>query len=302
MNDVQAVITLEEAKVSCNFAEVEHAIQERLAEYKGAVFREESKVYAKKHVSSLRAQKKDLQDKLRDEKKRYMEPWEDFEKQAKKLIAMYDEPIDYINGQVQAFEEKRIEEKRQLIKQIYGEVVPVELAGYIPLERIYNKKWENATAKEKNIRDEILEIARKTQSDIDMITSMDSESIEEALSKYNASLDLAAAISYINYYEHHKQKIIAREQERLQQKEEERIRQEERQKMMAKQQAEAEKKAAVEQAKEEAAQAVIDSLIPDEDENNGTDLYEYRILLSADAKKKLEMYMVSVGIEWEMIE
>ena len=47
MNDVQAVITLEEAKVSCNFAEVEHAIQERLAEYKGAVFREESKVYAK---------------------------------------------------------------------------------------------------------------------------------------------------------------------------------------------------------------------------------------------------------------
>ena len=63
--------------------------------------------------------------------------------------------------------------------------------------------------------------------------------------------------------------------------------------------AEAEKAAAVEQTKAEAAQEVIDSLIPDDGDE--TELYEYRISLSADAKEKLEMYMDSVGIEWEMM-
>jgi hypothetical protein len=55
----------------------------------------------------------------------------------------------------------------------------------------------------------------------------------------------------------------------------------------------------VEQAKAEAAQEVIDSMIPDDGDE--TELYEYRISLSADAKEKLEMYMDSVGIEWEMM-
>ena len=63
--------------------------------------------------------------------------------------------------------------------------------------------------------------------------------------------------------------------------------------------AEEEKAAAVERAKAEAAQEVINSLIPDDGDE--TELYEYRISLSADAKEKLEMYMDSVGIEWEMM-
>ncbi len=78
------------------------------------------------------------------------------------------------------------------------------------------------------------------------------------------------------------------------------LRQAEAEKEDALRQAEAEKIAAVEQAREDAAQEVIESFIPDiEGEEN---LYEYRISLSNDAKEKLEMYMDSVGIEWEMIE
>ena len=52
-------------------------------------------------------------------------------------------------------------------------------------------------------------------------------------------------------------------------------------------------------AREEATREVIENLTPDT--ACDTNLYEYRIALSADAKEKLEMYMDSVGIEWEMI-
>lgn len=320
MGSIQAIITQENAKITCNFDEVKKAIQDKLSEYKGAVFTEESKTYAKKEVASLRAEKKALQDNMREAKKQYMKSWDDFEPQAKELIGLYDDPINWINDQVQAIEEKRIAEKKHLIKGIY-ECVPEDLQAYIPLERIYNPKWENATYKEKDIKTDIAEIIRKTGNDLNTITSMQSEAVEKALSIYKNSLDLSDAIACINRYEQRKQEILAREQEKQRREESERIRREEREKMLAEQrlreaqeaalrqaelekeealkQAEADKLAAVEQAKQEAAQEAIESFIPDM--TGEESLYEYRISLSADAKVKLEIYMDSVGIEWELI-
>ncbi len=310
MKEVTAIITQEKAKVSCNFGQVKEAISETLAEYKGAVFTEDSKAYAKKHVASLRKQKKAFQDNLRDEKEKYMEPWNEFEDQAKELIAMYDDPINLINGQVQAFEEDRIAKKKELISKIYGEMVSAELAEYIPLSRNYNKKWENATTKEKDIRKEIHQLIEKTRQDISMICGMDSDAEKTALGMYKANPDITAAISYINSYERQKQEIIAKEKEKQRREKEERIRQEEREKALVEQRTmeekeaaarweELEKEQAVEQAKKEATQEFIDSLIPDAAEES--ELYQYRIALSTDAKNKLEMYMDSIGIEWEVI-
>lgn len=332
MENVIPVITQERAKISCNFEQVEKEIQSVLSEFKGAVFTEDSKPYAKKHVAALRAQKKIFQDNLREEKKKYMMPWEEIEAQAKRLISLYDEPINFINGQIDAFEEKRIAEKKKLIQQIYVESVSVPLRKYIPLERIYNKKWENATFKRKDIQEEISDAADRTQREITMLTDMDSEAVEKALSLYRTNLDFTESISYIQRYERQKQEILAREEERRRREEEERIRREERERMLAEQRAkeakeaaarkaemekqeairraeeekaaairraEEEKDAAVEEAKEAAAQEVLDSLIPEMEEE--TELYEYRIALSLDAKEKLEMYMDSVGIEWERI-
>ncbi len=343
MNELTALITQESAKIFCNFEQVEKALQDRLSEYKGAVFTEDSKAMAKKHVASLRAQKKTFQDNLREEKRRYMEPWDRFESQAKALIAMYDEPIDFINGQVQEFEAKRIERKREQITGIYDELVPRSLREYIPLSGVYNQKWENATTKEKDMRNEISSLVEKTQRDLAAIQRMDSEAVEKAMDVYRRNLDLSEAMAYISAYENQRKEILTREQERQRREEEERVRRQERERLLAEQRAreekeaalrqaekekqealqraeeekaealrkaelerreearraEEEKAAAVEKARKEAAQEAVDSLIPDEDEDE--ELYEYRISLSADAKEKLELYMNSVGIEWEII-
>ena len=302
MNSIQTEVIQEAAKIQCNFEQVEAAIKEKLSEYEGAVFTEDSKAYAKKEVAGLRAEQKRFKDSLREEKAKYMAPWNQFEAQANQLIALYDEPINLINGQIQAFEEKRIAEKKKLINEIYQSMIG-DLSDFLPLERIYNPKWENATFKQKDIQAEIGSLVESVHTGIETISSMDSEACEKALSMYRSSLDLTEAISYINNYERQKQEILAKEQERRRQEEEERIRREERERLIREQEAqmkaEEEKAAAVEQAKAEAAQEVIDSLIPDADAE--TELYEYRVSLSKDAKEKLEMYMDSVGIEWEMI-
>lgn len=323
MKEITAVITQERARITCNFDQVREAIQETLEEYEGAVFTEDSKTYAKKHVASLRAQKRTLQENLKSAEKEYMAPWNEIKAQANELIAMYDKPINLINGQVQTFEEARIAKKRQLIDQIYEELVPEELKDYIPLSCIYDKRWENATAYEKSIRKDISEITEKTRGDISTIQGMESEAVPKALSLYESNRNLTEAISYINSYERQKQEILKKEQERIRKEEEERIRREERAATLAEQQAkeaqeeaarqaelekaealkraEEEKAAAIEQAKAEAAQEVIDSFIPDATEDADRSLYSYHIFASPDEKEKLEMFMDSVGIEWEVI-
>lgn len=313
MENIQAVITQQAGKIECNFEQVEKGIRERLAEYEGVVFTEDSKIYAKKEITGLRKEQGNLKDNLRDAKKTYMAPWDAFESRAKGLIALYDRPINLIDGQVKDFEAKRIAEKKQLIEQIYLETA-IELKEYIPLEKIYNPKWENATTRGKAIREEIQSLAASTRQAVETIRGMHSEAEEAALKIYKGNLSLAEAIDHINSYELQKQEIIAREAERKRQTEEEHIRREERERLAAEQraqaereaaaralqQAEEEKVAAVELAREEAAQEVVDSLVPELEGETRT--YEYRMELTDDAKSKLEMYLDSVGIEYETEE
>ena len=320
MEEVRAVIVQQEGTVSCNFEEVEGYIKERLKEYDGAIFTEESKGYAKKELAKLRAEKKELNDNLRDAKKKYMAPWDAFEPKAKELINLFDEPITLIDGQVKAFEEDRIAQKKALIEAIYTELVG-DLADIIPLERIYNPKWENATMKEKAIREEVLAQATAARISLDTIHGMHSDAETKALDVFKQTLSLPEAISCINAYEAQKAEILRKEQERKREEELERIRREEREKLEAerkvleereaqrraaeealeaqRRQLEEEKQAAVEQARETGAQEVIENLTPDTEED--TQLYEYRVALSKKGKEAFEMYLDSVGIDWEMI-
>lgn len=320
MEAVTPIISLQAGKIIFNFEELKAYLQSFLDEYKNAVYTEESKTYAKKDVAHLRAMKKEVADRVKEAKKEYMAQWEAFEPLVKELLAMFDEPINLIDGQIKGFEEDRIARKKELIQSIYEELVG-ELAEIIPLDRIYNKKWDNATTKEKAIRDEIVSQATAARIALDTIRGMRSDAESKALDVYKQTLSLPEAIACINAYEAQKAEILRKEQEQQREAELERIRREEREKLEAERKAleereaqrraaeealeeqrrqlEAEKQAAVEHARETGAQEVIESLTPDAEED--TQLYEYRVALSKKGKNAFEMYLDSVGIDWEMI-
>lgn len=320
MEAVTPIISLQAGKIIFNFEELKAYLQSFLDEYKNAVYTEESKTYAKKDVAHLRAMKKEVADRVKEAKKEYMAQWEAFEPLVKELLAMFDEPINLIDGQIKGFEEDRIARKKELIQSIYEELVG-ELAEIIPLDRIYNKKWDNATTKEKAIRDEIVSQATAARIALDTIRGMRSDAESKALDVYKQTLSLPEAIACINAYEAQKAEILRKEQEQQREAELERIRREEREKLEAERKAleereaqrraaeealeeqrrqlEAEKQAAVENARENGAQEVIESLTPDAEED--TQLYEYRVALSEKGKEAFEMYLDSVGIEWEII-
>ena len=309
MENNVVVITQKSGVINCDFEAGKKYLQERLAEYKGVIFTEDTKVAAKATVANLRKEKKAFTDRVKEVKVEYMAPFETFTVQAMELANMYDEPIKFINSQIEEFEKKRVEEKKALIQQLYEECIG-DMADILPLSKIYNSKWENATFTQKGIREELVNRKIEVKKAIEAIKEMHSEVEEIALNMYKEYFDLTKCILYINNHERQKAEILAQEQERIRREEEARIRREEREKMEAERRAqeekeaalrkaEEEKNAAVEAARTEAAQEVIESFIPNS--AGVANLYEYRCSLTVDEKKKLERFMDSVGIDWELM-
>lgn len=276
-----------------NFTEAKEYLQEQLNAYKGVVFTEDTKKDAKETIANLRKDKKALQDRIKDVKKEYMKPFDEFYAKATELITLYDEPIEYINTQVNAFEEKRKAEKIEAIKGIYLELIPEEeWQKVLPFNKIFNSKWENATTSAKSIKEDIMRYKEDAKTAYTAIKAMASDKEAEALAMYNRTLNLNECMDFLNRYEQQKKEVLEREREREQREAEERIRREEREKIEQEQKT----AQAIEEAKEEARAETIDAFIP-EDIQEATD-YTYMIKLNEDSKRKLEMFMDSVGIEY----
>lgn len=192
------------------------------------IFTEDSKTEAKKTIASLRKLKKSVNDKKLEVKKSFMIPYTNFEAQVKELDNLIDEPINFINNQVEEFERRRVEEKKSLISEIYTEIMAehVEASGYLPLQRIYDSKWENATTTKKAITEAIAERVDHVEKDLGIIRSMGSEFEDKGIEKYKATLELSDAIEVMNQYQKQKEEILRRQEEEAKRKAEEEARNE----------------------------------------------------------------------------
>jgi hypothetical protein len=202
--------------IGTNFEEIKAELKAGLEEYKNMVFTEDTKAEAQKTVASLRKLKKSVNDKKLEVKKSFMAPYTSFEAQVKELDKLIDEPIAFINEQVEEFEHKRVKAKRALISEIYTGIVKEHGVAdeYLPLERIYDRRWENATTSQKAITEAITARVEHVEKDLGTIRLMNSEFEDKGLAKYKETLELSDAIETMNQYQKQKEEIIRREKER----------------------------------------------------------------------------------------
>ena len=148
------------------------------------------------------------------------------EENISELDNLIDEPINFINNQVEEFERRRVEEKKSLISEIYTEIMAEhgEASGYLPLQRIYDSKWENATTTKKAITEAIAERVDHVEKDFCIIRSMESEFKDNGIEKYKATLELSDAIEVMNQYQKQKEEILRRQEEEAKRKAEEEAR------------------------------------------------------------------------------
>lgn len=216
MQKLNLSVQLQNGTIDANFDSIKAALAAELDTYKKMVFTEDSKKDAKDTVAYLRKFNKALDDKRKEVKKAYMAPCDDFEAKVNELKKQVDEPIKFINEQIEEFERKRVEEKRALIKDIYTGIAAehAEAAEYLPLQKIYDKRWENATTTKKAITEAITERMTSVETDLATIRSMESEYEDKGIERYKATLELSVAIATMNQFQKQKEEILRREKER----------------------------------------------------------------------------------------
>lgn len=237
--------------INSNLDAVEKSIKAYVAEYENYVVSEDSVSDSKKLLADIRKQKKALDDERKQIKKDWNAPYIEFEKRANEVIALYDKPINLINGQLAQFEEDRKVKKKEEIISIYNDLKG-DLEEYAPIERIYNSKWENANTSIKSIRGDIQLEFDKVAMEISTIKSMESKYEDKGLEEYKRTHSMQAALQLMNDYRKKEDEILARQEaERKAKEERERLEAEraEQESILAERKAEEEKQRAEEEFK-----------------------------------------------------
>lgn len=179
--------------IKFNYEELKGGLQESLKKYQNLVYTSQNIKEAKDDRATLNALKKSLNDEKIKIKKEFEVPYKDFEDKIKELIELVDKPASEIDKQVKIFEEAEKAKKRESIENIYAENIG-SYADLIPLQQIYDSRWENKTYKETDIKKEIQDIVKKADSDIKVIAELKSEFEFQIKDTYFRTLDLGQAL------------------------------------------------------------------------------------------------------------
>lgn len=177
--------------IQFNFAELKEEITAKAELYKNMVYTEDTIKEAKADKASLNKFIKVLEDKRKDVKKQCLQPYEDFEKQIKELVAIVNEPVQLIDSQVKAYDEKRKAEKLEQIKSIWEESDHPE---WLSCNMIFDNRWLNVTFSLKQVQDAITERLTQINTELTTLNSL-TEFAFEAVEVYKNTLDVNRAIA-----------------------------------------------------------------------------------------------------------
>lgn len=183
--------------IKWNYAEVKAWIEDGLTRYKGVVYDESQIAEAKKDRANLNKLVQALDAKRKEMKALYLNPYEEFEAQAKELIAMVKEQSAAIDMQVKAYDDRRREEKLEKIKtECYAPLIG-NLDKLVPYDKLHDPKWLNVTCSAGTIA---TEMARKIENIVSGLDAIDKMGLAPELAErikgvFLKRFDLAAAIA-----------------------------------------------------------------------------------------------------------
>ena len=182
--------------IGFNFEELKAELTARLDYYNSLVVTEDTIKEGKAERAKLSKLREAVEAKRKEVKRDYMAPYTDFESKVKELVAIIDAPIAAIDGQLKAFDDLRREEKRAEIQKTYAALVPAEMQTILPLERIFDPKWLNATVKIKAVEEGLAAMVQQTEDDLQVLDMVEPEFAAAVRARYMETLNIGAALRY----------------------------------------------------------------------------------------------------------
>lgn len=177
-------------EIKWNNEELKAAIAEKMKEYKGLVFTEETISEGKKDRANLNKLRGAIDDERKRVKKLCMEPCNRFEKEVKEVLALVDEQINAIDVQIKEVEQIKREEKRKAVQELFESI---GFQKFVTLEMIWDEKWLNASVALSKVENQMKETMYRIGEEVGTISRLPEFSFE-AMEVYKKTLDLTQAI------------------------------------------------------------------------------------------------------------
>lgn len=177
-------------EIQWNNEELKAEIAEKMRDYTGLVFTEDTIKDAKKDRAALNKLKTAFEDERKRIKRQCMAPYEQFEAQVKELIALIDKPIRLIDAQIKEVEEQKKAQKRKEVEELFGSI---GFQLFVTLDKIWDDKWLNATVPLSRIEEQMKSRMYQIGEDVAVIQKLPEFSFE-AMDVYKKTLDLNKAI------------------------------------------------------------------------------------------------------------
>lgn len=178
-------------EIKFNFEELKTELTTKAHDYEVMVYTEDQIKEAKSDRANLNKLKKAMNDERIAMEKKYMAPFNEFKNQINEIIGIIDKPIAIIDSQVKEFEQRKKDEKRDEIIDLWNSK---EKPDFLNKHDLFNEKWLNTTYSMAKIEAEMDETLDRIQTEINTIESL-TEFGFEAMEEYKRSLDLTKAIA-----------------------------------------------------------------------------------------------------------
>ena len=207
------------AAIDFNFEELKAELAERLDHYNSLVVTEDGIKEAKADRAKLNKLRTAIDTRRKDIKKEYLKPYNEFEGKIKELTVLIDQPIKAIDTQLQGYEERRKEERKEKVAATYQLAIREQLRDIIPLEKIFDPKWLNATTSMKKVLDDLRAIDERVSADLLVLETVDEKYQITVKNVYMNTLSIQAAMKHKDELIAAEEAFIAREAERKAQEE-----------------------------------------------------------------------------------
>lgn len=212
------------SEIGFNFEELKSELAERLEHYNNLVVTEDGLKEAKADRAKLNKLRTAIDTRRKDIKKEYMKPYTDFEGKIKELTLLIDQPIKAIDTQLESYEERRKQAKLEKIQDAYEETLNAwssTIRDIIPLERILDPKWLNATTSMKSVGEDLENWAKRVNADLLALDTVEEAYQAAVREKYIATLDVSAALAHMDSLKAAEEAFRARAEEKKAREQEE---------------------------------------------------------------------------------
>lgn len=180
--------------IEFNHEELKKFLIEKTSTYNSLVVTEDSIKSAKEDKAKLNKFRTAIEDERKRIKKQCLQPYEEFERKCKEIVALIDKPILSINTQIKAFDDIEKESKYKSLQQYFADNAK-ELSEVITLEQIINPKWANKGEKLLDLTQQIYDRLDKIRQDLKVIGDLKSPYELQMKDIYLKTFDVSKALA-----------------------------------------------------------------------------------------------------------